>query len=454
MRATMRIQARGVAVLAALAMAAVACGGSSSSSNAGGGNASSGSTGGANTASAVGVTPTEVKVGMHNPLTGPAAPGYSEIPAAMTAMFNYINDTSGGVNGRKITLDVKDDGYNPVNTVSVTRELVLQDKIFAMVGGLGTPTHTKVVDFLNQQKVPDLFVASGCQCWNEPQKHPETFGWQVDYVTEGRVLGRYIKEHFAGKKIGFFGQNDELGGDGYAGLTKEIPASQIVSKQSYVTSDLSQPQGVGPQIAALKKAGADVVVFFTIPAATAVAKLTMLQLNYNPQLVVSNVGSDPATLSGLLSAFSKGKATAAILDGIVSDTYLQPYAPAGANAWSTLFEKIRAKYLPNQKIDGNVEYGMAMGYTFAQALKAAGQNPTRESLVKAVEQNQFSGAGLVPFRYSADNHSGYAGTQAATIKNGVVTPVGKALMSSTAGGELTEAPAATGNPADGGILTP
>lgn len=170
-----------IGALLVLALTATGCGGSDSDPGSGGG------AGGDTT----GVTDTSVKIGAHYPLTGPAAPGYSKIGPAAKAFYDYVNE-NGGVNGRKIDFVYKDDAYNPANTVQVTRQLVLQDKIFAMVGGLGTPTHTKVVDFLNQSKVPDLFVASGCLCWDEPDKHPYTFGWQSDYYREGKVLGKYV----------------------------------------------------------------------------------------------------------------------------------------------------------------------------------------------------------------------------------------------------------------------
>ncbi|MGZ6508259.1 MAG: ABC transporter substrate-binding protein, partial [Actinomycetota bacterium] len=116
------------------------------------------------TASAPGITATTITIGSHQPLTGPAAPGYSEISQASNAYFQYVND-AGGVNGRKITYLYKDDGYNPAQTTSVVRQLVLENKVFAIFDGLGTPTHLAVVDYLNTNKVPDLFVASGCNCW-------------------------------------------------------------------------------------------------------------------------------------------------------------------------------------------------------------------------------------------------------------------------------------------------
>src|ERR1039457_4509354 len=158
--------------------------------------------------SAPGVTATSVTFGTHQPLTGPAAPGYSEIAPASKAFFDYLN-AQGGINGRKINLVYKADAYNPAQTVNVVHQLVLQEKVFGIFEGLGTPTHTKVVGFLNSSKVPDMFVASGCACWNNGTAQPYTFGWQTNYTIEGKILGQYIKQHFAGKKIGVFYRSEE-----------------------------------------------------------------------------------------------------------------------------------------------------------------------------------------------------------------------------------------------------
>ena len=159
-------------------------------------------TGGTNSgATAPGVTAHSISIGATVPLTGPAAPGYSEIAPAMQAVFAWVNQ-HGGVYGRKINYKYLDDGYNPANTATLTRKLVLQDNIFADVGSLGTPTQTAVQAFLNSQKVPQLFIESGCNCWNDP-KYPYSSGWQPPYTVEGKILGSYIKATFAGKKIGY-----------------------------------------------------------------------------------------------------------------------------------------------------------------------------------------------------------------------------------------------------------
>ena len=385
------------------------------------------STGSTNTASAPGITGTEIKIGSTQPLTGPAAPGYSEIAPAANAYFQYVN-AHGGVFGRKITYEYLDDGYNPTTTSSVTRKLVLQDKVFAVFNALGTPTHLAVVDYLNSEKVPDLFVASGCNCWNDPSTHPYTFGWQPDYTIEGKILGQYIQQSLAGKKVGYFYQNDEFGLDGVKGLDQQL--SSVATRQNYVPTNTN----VAPQISALQASGAQVVVSFSIPAFTALALLTAAKLNYHPIWVVSNVGSDVPTLTGLLTKFSSGAAGGQLLTGMVTDAYL-PLVTDPSNPWISLFKKIHDQYIQSLPWDGNVLYGMAAAYTFVQAIKAAGRNPTRSGLVHTLETAKLSGGpGLPPYGYSSGNHLGYLGVQVATIgADGKATTVGPVYTSSDSG---------------------
>ena len=425
-------------VLAALAAAAALIAGCGSSSS------------GSGSSSAPGVTDTSVTFGTHQPLTGPAAPGYSEIAPASQAYFKYVN-AHGGVFGRKIQLITKDDGYNPTNTVNVVHQLVLQDHVFGIFEGLGTPTHTKVVGYLNSSNVPDMFVSSGCPCWDNGSTQPETFGWLPNYTIEGKILGRYIKQHFAGQKVGVLYQDDDFGQGGLAGIKDELPGSQIASAQAYQAGTTT----LAPQVTALKASGAKVVVEFTVPIYTAIARLTAFTLGYSPQLVVSSVGSDPTTVAGLLKAVSKGKASgAALLEGVITDGYL-PAVGDTSNPWVALFKKIHDQYDASAPFDGNVEYGMASAYTLVQALQAAGKNLTRQGLVKAVEQQggKWTGPGLVPFRYTATQHGGYAGVEMGVIRGGVIGLDGKPLISDpTPGGAITPysgtqpAPPASGVP--------
>ena len=412
------------AAATALALTAAACGGSS-----GGGGSSTG-------ASAPGITKTTITIGSHQPLTGPAAPGYSEIAPASNAYFQYVN-AHGGIYGRKIVYKYLDDGYDPSKTSSVVRQLVLQNNVFAVFDGLGTPTHLAAVDFLNAQKVPDVFVASGCLCWNQSQKDPWTFGWQLDYVREGKILGQYIKQNFAGKKIGYFYQDDEFGQDGVKGLDAVLPKSSVVSRQTYQPTNVN----IGPQVDALRASGAQVVVSFSIPAFTALLKLGMVKLGYNPAFVVSDVGSDPITLAGLLETFAKkGGANVsgnALTNGIITDGYL-PSLGDTSNGWITLFKKVHDTYDAAAPFDGNVLYGEAVAYTFVQAMLKAGKNPTRASLKSAIEASLPQGPTVAPYAYSSSDHSGMTGAYIGVITNGVLVQKGQVLTTDASpGGAIT-----------------
>jgi ABC-type branched-subunit amino acid transport system substrate-binding protein len=278
-------------------------------------------------------------------------------------------------------------------------------------------------------------VASGCQCWDSPGSHPYTFGWQTDYVREGKVLGSYLKQAFAGKKIAYFYQNDDFGQDGVKGLDNYIPASSVVSRQTYQPGNTD----IGPQVAAINSAKADVAVLFTIPAYTALFRLNQLKLGNKAQLVVSNVGSDPTTLTGLLEAFAKQGGTQVqgnpLIQGMITDSYLVPIGDT-TSSWYALFKKVHDQYVPNLPLDGNVGYGFAAAYTFVQALQAAGRNPTRRSLVDAVDHQHFTGPGLVPYAFSAGSHAGFTGVQVGVIKGDAIVLQGQPYTTDDGGGAL------------------
>ena len=399
--------------------------------------------------STVGVTPTSVTFGTHQPLTGPAAPGYSEIAPASNAFFKYVN-AHGGVYGRKINLIVKNDEYNPTQTVNVVHQLVLQEKVFGIFEGLGTPTHTKVVGFLNSEKVPDLFVASGCPCWDNGTEHPYTFGWEPNYTIEGKILGQYIAQHFAGKKVGVLYQNDDFGNGGLAGIRDEVPSKDIVATQPYEPGTTT----LAAQITAIKSAGAEVLVDFTVPIYTAIGQLTAFTLGYTPQLVVSSVGIDPTTVASLLKTISKGKASGtALIEGAITTNYL-PSSTETSNPWIALFRRIHSEYDSGTPFDGNTVYGMATAYTLVQALKAAGKNLTREGIVKAVEEDgkSWSGPGLVPFRYTKTEHGGYGGAEIGKVEGGKIVLSGKPLLTEpTAGTPITPYTGTQPPPPAGGV---
>src|ERR687887_1223429 len=193
----------------------------------------------AGSADSTGVTKTTITLGGTFPLSGPAS-SYAPIPVGMRVYFSYINARRGadgkrGVNGRQIIWKYYDDGYNPANTVQQTRKLVEQDKVFALVGGLGTEPQLAVRDYLNQQKVPQAFVSTGATTWGlEFARYPWTIGWQPDYQAEGAIYGKYIVANQKPAKIAVIYQNDDYGRDYLAGLRAGLTSDQkIVATQSF-----------------------------------------------------------------------------------------------------------------------------------------------------------------------------------------------------------------------------
>jgi ABC-type branched-subunit amino acid transport system substrate-binding protein len=386
--------------------------------------------------SAVGVTDDSIKIGGTFPLTGVAAPGYSEIPTGAKAYFDFVN-ADGGVNGRKIDFSVKDDGYDPTKTSSLTNELVLKDQVFATVGSLGTPTHSAVVDFLNDEEVPDLFVSSGSLGWGEdPEARPMTFGWQPDYEIEGKVIGQYVAENMPDAKVGLFLQDDDFGEDAEKGV-RQFLDKQVVEVQRYTSGNTD----VAPQITALKASAPDIVLAFTTPSYTALAQLTSLSVGFQPQWYVSNVGSDPALVGSLLAKFSEGKLSgdASALDGVMSSEYI-PGIDAPDNAWVKLWQKVWDANGGQGELTNYRIYGMSWAYTFVQALQAAGKDLTREGLVAALEKvgSELEGPNLAPYRYGEESHLGISGMELVKLKAGKGEPLTKVLTTDVGDAEITE----------------
>ncbi len=388
-----------------------------------------------------GVTDTEIVVGTHMPLTGPASAGYSKIAPATKAYFDYVN-ANGGVHGRKITYKVMDDGYNPATTQQVVRQLVLQDKVFAVLNGLGTPTHTGVLDFLHTNRVPDLFVASGSRNWDQPDRYPNTFGFNPDYTVEGKILANHVKTTLPGRKVCFLGQDDDFGQDALAGVEKVLGTDGVVARETYVTSNTN----VAPQIGAFKAAGCEVVILATVPGFTALSVGTAARLGFHPQWVVSNVGADHPTLARQLGD------AAGLLEGMVGLNYL-PMQGDTDNPWIQLFTKVNNEHNGGAEFDGNAVYGMAVGYLFVQVLLAAGKDLTRESLVEAVRKGGYQGPGVAPLRFSATDHSGYGGGRLSRVSGGKQTYFGPTYETDEADGPVNEYTAPPVSPPVNGVPT-
>ncbi|GLI27518.1 ABC transporter substrate-binding protein [Agromyces rhizosphaerae] len=360
---------------------------------------------------APGVTEESIVIGTHQPLTGPAAAGYASISAATQAYFDYVND-NGGINGRTIEYLVKDDGYNPAETQTVVRELVLEDEVFAIVGGLGTPTHSAVLDFLNDNEVPDLFVASGSLAWDQPEAYPMTFGVNTDYTREGKILGAYAAEEFPDGTYCYLGQDDDFGEDFSAGVLQTLGAD-FAESQVYTVSN----QDVSAQVVAMQSAGCDVAFLASIPGFTALTIGTAAQLGWFPQYITANPGADYPTLAEYL-----GESAPLLLEGFISSNYLGA-AGDDSDEWVQLFRDINDEYGDPDVFNGNTVYGMAIGYLTAEALAKAGDNPTRESLLEVVASGELVGSGVVPLAFGADSHSGYAGAQITQVVSGAQVPI-------------------------------
>ena len=425
---TTRRATRLAAVLTTAALVA-ACGAGGRSDDDGDGDADG-------AGSTVGVTDESIKIGAHFPLTGVAAPGYSELPGGAKAYFDWVN-AAGGVYGRSIEFLVKDDGYDPTKTSSLTNQLVLQDEVFATVGSLGTPTHSAVVDFLNDEGVPDLFVSSGSLEWgDDPEGRPMTFGWQPDYEIEGKIIGQYVAEKMPDAKVGLFLQDDDFGEDAEKGV-RQFLDDQIVDVQRYTSGNTD----VGPQIAGLQAKKPDLVLAFTTPAYTALAQLVSLKLGFKPQWYVSNVGSDPTLVGGLLEQFSEGAVAAggSALDGVMTSEYI-PGVDAPDNPWVQLWQQVWDEHGAKGELTNYRVYGMSWAYTFVQALQAAGEDLTREGLVEALEQvgGDLEGPNLAPYRYSAESHLGISGLQLVQLKGGQGEPLTPVLATDIGDAEITE----------------
>jgi branched-chain amino acid transport system substrate-binding protein len=345
-------------------------------------------TAGATTSATPGVTAKSILLEGTFPLSGPAS-GYAPIPGGMAAYFAYVN-SKGGVNGRKINWKYEDDGYNPANTVQITHKFVEQDHAFALVGGLGTEPQAAVRQYLNDNKVPQLFVSTGATTFDRDwSQYPWTLGWQPDYEAEGAIYGKYIVKNLKDAKLGVLYQNDDYGNDYLrglkAGLTQQYQ-TEIVSAQPF---DLTAGAPAA-QVARLKASGADTFVIFGTPTPTIQAYVIATKVGWKPTHVITN--SVSATDAFLTIATKSGSD---ITNGTLTVSYLlDPSNPVyNKQPGMKLYRQIMAKFAPKSNAnDGLNLYGVAKAWTTVQVLQAAGKNLTRAGLMKAARNMNYSTA--------------------------------------------------------------
>jgi branched-chain amino acid transport system substrate-binding protein len=361
----------------------------------------SATTRGGATASTTGVTNTTIKLGATCPLSGIAA-AYASICRGMGAYYSYVNARKGrdgkrGVRGRQIIWRFYDDGYNPAQAVQLTQKLVLEDKVFAIVGSVGTEVNLATRPFLNERKVPQTLVSTGASYWGlEYKKWPWTNGWQPDYVSEGRVYGKWIAKNAPNAKIAIFYQNDDYGKDYLKGVESGLGAkkSLIVSKESYEVTDSSYAS----QIAHQKISGADTWVLLTTPTPTVRAIGTAKALAWKPDsIVINSVAASDAVMLG-----AEQRAGSAYVNGDISTAYLKyPTNPKYTNdAAVKKYFRLMSKYAPSANAkDLYYYYGFAKAYDSVRLLYLAGKNPTRASYMRATAHmnwvNPFDIKGVV-----------------------------------------------------------
>jgi branched-chain amino acid transport system substrate-binding protein len=320
-----------------------------------------------------GVTNNSIKIGNIMPYSGPAS-AYGVIGTAEAAYFRKIND-EGGINGRKIDFVSYDDSYSPPKTVEQARKLVEDDNVLLIFNSLGTPTNTAIQKYMNEEKVPQLFVATGATKWNDPKEYPWTMGWQPSYQTEAHIYARYILEKQPDAKIAVLYQNDDYGKDYLKGLEDGLgaKANLIVAKQAY---DVSEP-AIDSEIVNLQASGANVFVDIATPkfAAQSIRKLD--ELRWHPMFILNNVSS---SVGGVIKPAGFDRA-----QDIISAAYLKdPTDPQWKTdpemkAWNAFTDK----YLPSaDKSDANNVYAYAVARTMVQVLKQCGNDLTRANIMK------------------------------------------------------------------------
>jgi branched-chain amino acid transport system substrate-binding protein len=335
-----------------------------------------------------GVTDTEIKLGQTMPYSGPAS-SYGTIGKAEAAFLKMINE-QGGVNGRKITLISLDDAYSPPRTVEQTRKLVEQEDVLADFGPLGTPTNTAIQKYLNEKKVPQLFVATGATKWGDPAHFPWTIGWQPTYQIEGHIFAKYILQHAPDAKIAVLYQNDDYGKDYVKGLKDGLgdkAAKLIIKEVTYETSDPT----IDSQIVSLQSSGADTFYNVSIPKFAAQAIRKTYDIGWKPLQLMNSVA---ASVSSTLEPAGLDKST-----GIITLLYLKdPTDPQfkddkGFQDWLAWMKKY---YPDGDTSDVNNVYGYTVAQTLVQALKQCGDELTRENIMKQAGDLNISLPMLLP----------------------------------------------------------
>ncbi len=326
-----------------------------------------------------GASDTEIKIGHTGPYSGPAS-SYGQIGKTIDAYWKSVN-AAGGVNGRKINFITLDDGYSPPKIVELVRQLVEQDKVLCTFNTLGTPTNTAIHKYMNQKKVPMLYVATGASKWGDPKHFPWTMGFQPDYHTEGAIYAKHILANVKDAKIGVLMQNDDYGKDYFGGF-KEGLGKDVNKIVKQVTFEVTDPT-VDSQVIQLKDSGANVFFNISTPKAAAQAIRKAADIGWKPVQYLNNVSASVGSVmkpAGLENS-----------QGIITAQYLKdPTDKQWENAddfkaWVAWMDK----WMPGaNKADANHVYGFAVANLMHETLKKCGDELTRDNVMKQAANYQ------------------------------------------------------------------
>ena len=366
--------------------------------------------------SETGVTSSTIKLGITLPLDGSASFGYNQLPGAMKAYFDYVN-ANGGVNGRKISLIVKNDGYIPKRAIQNTQDLIGTNKVFAIIGALGTANNKAVASAVNLGKrgIPSLFVNTGFSGFADRKKFPTSSMILPSYIMEAKMIGKYVNETYPTKKVCLLYQDDDFGDDALVGFDKAYGNLEFTEKVAYPS--LSQGVAGVPDswITKFKAKGCEVQVVFGVASATLYTILAAAKAQYAPKWILGSVGADIGSINPATVPYIIGATSMSFLPSVVDpkDEYVE------------LFKEINTKYNSKAKFNSWALIGMNTAFIAVQALKAAGKNPTRKSLLEAIDASgsKFPNAALVPLNYSKTSNVGLNGYWFGTFnKTGDLVP--------------------------------
>jgi ABC-type branched-subunit amino acid transport system substrate-binding protein len=336
-----------------------------------------------------GATDTEIKIGNIMPYSGPAS-AYGAIGKTEAAYFKKIN-AEGGINGRKINFISYDDAYSPPKAVEQARKLVESDEVLFIFSPLGTASNSAIQKYMNEKKVPQLFVATGATKWNDPKQFPWTMGWGASYQSEGRIYAKYILKERPTGKIGILYQNDDYGKDYVKGIRDGLgarAASMIVGEESYETTTPT----IDSHVVTLKSEGADIFISITTPKFAAQSIKKVAELGWKPLFILNGVGASTGTVmkpAGLENS-----------QNIISAT---PQKDPTDPEWKDdevikNFDAFLAKYFPEgNREDLNIMTGYNVAQTMVHVLKKCGDDLTRVNIMKqAASIESLQQEGLLP----------------------------------------------------------